>query len=77
MCISCSDNSEAGGAGVPSCPSDHRDVRLFLAVAMDLEEPEAILRVVAVKQAGDEDSRPADSQPRAARTLSCRETARR
>lgn len=50
MCVSCSDNGETGGAVVPSCPSDHRDVRLFLVVAMDPEEPDAILLAVAGKQ---------------------------
>jgi hypothetical protein len=46
---SCSDNSETGGCVVPPCPSDHRDVRLFLFIAMDPEESEAVTGAIAGK----------------------------
>ncbi|KAF0933322.1 hypothetical protein E2562_017947 [Oryza meyeriana var. granulata] len=75
MRISCSDNSESGGAIVPSCPSDHRDWRLFMAIVMDTKEPDAILLAIAGKrgrhchhaaavilQAGDNDSLQLPSQ---------------
>lgn len=64
-----SDNGKAGGATVPSRPSDNRDVRLLLIVAADAEKPEAVVRAIAgerglhghhmaavVCQAGDEDA---------------------
>jgi hypothetical protein len=47
---SCSDNSETGGCVVPPCPSDQRDVRLFLVIAMDPEEPEAVTDAIAGKR---------------------------
>lgn len=43
----CSDNSKAGGAVIPPRPSDHRDMRLLLAITMDSEEPDAILCAIA------------------------------
>uniref|UniRef100_M8AYH3 UDP-glucuronate decarboxylase n=1 Tax=Aegilops tauschii TaxID=37682 RepID=M8AYH3_AEGTA len=48
--IRCSDNSETGGAVVPSRPSDHRDMTLLLAITVDSEEPDAILRASAGEQ---------------------------
>ncbi|XP_037414701.1 uncharacterized protein LOC119277520 [Triticum dicoccoides] len=48
--IRCSDNSETGGAVVPSRPSDHRDMRLLLAITMDSEEPDAVFCASAGEQ---------------------------
>lgn len=76
--ISCPDNSETGGSVVPTRPSDHRDVRLFLVIVTDPEEPEAILCTIAGKgslhchymaavilQAGDKNSLQIPSQGQA------------